>query len=608
MNNDANQLNLIHQFNAENRIPFNPDLFQDSDEGILEGVKQVVLSCNREGFFTIRVEGFELIEDYDKIQMALRDYEDSRNKSDNRDNLYDYINLKDTDMRLLVVYYYIAIKDESDHIKVLIGLPRTVDKYYFRINGNVYSAMWQIVDASTYNSSTSSSKRDSVTLKTLFQPLRIYRYQTYKKYDLTDYATGEKVRCTYFTSYVFKKSFLAMKYILARFGFYGAMKFLYLDCVQVYDHDPLEDGMDHKVYHIFEKHGLYVTVPRELFNASVELQSFIYTVLYCITKYTTYNEFFSREYWLISIAMEFNNRTVEKGLSILESFEFVLDIVTQEDLALPEEDKKDVYCVLRWMIMEFSNLKLKSNLDVSIKRVYRGKCIASLYAIKLSTSIYRISDIGKKANIDSIKKALRTHPMYLLNAVTNCRLVNYRNYVNDLDALVALKYTFKGIAGIGEKTNSMPNIYRAVSRYQLGITDPDSSSPGDPGASGTFCPTAKIYENGMLSEFEEPNSWRDSITELFRTYKEAVGLKECLVAMNKMLGADTDAKIYELTETISHIDNTVMPLVNESIVEVEESEMLSSTAASMVKFDSMPLEASGHITYEPEPGGIDDGC
>lgn len=605
MSNDVNQLNLIHQFNEENRIPFNPELFQDSDEGILEGVKQVVLSCNREGFFTIRVEGFELIEDYDKIQIALREYEETRNKSDNRDNVYDYINLKDTDMRLLIVYYYIAIKEESEHIKVLIGLPRTVDKYYFRINGNIYSAMWQIVDASTYNSSTSSSKRDSVTLKTLFQPLRVYRYQTYKKYDLTDYATGEKVRCTYFTSFVFKKSFLAMKYILAKFGFYGAMEFLYLDCIWVSDHDPLEDGINYKEFYIFEKHGIFITTPREIFANCVELQSFIYTVLYSITRDTTYDNFFSRDNWLIAIAMEFNNKTVEKGLSILESFEFVLDRITQEDLALPEEDKKDVYCVLRWMIMEFSNLKLKSNLDVSIKRVRRGKCISSLYAIKLSTSIYRISDIGKKANIDSIKKALRTHPMYLLNAITNCRLANYRNFVNDLDALVALKFTFKGIAGIGEKNNSMPNIYRAVSKYQLGITDPDSSSPGDPGASGTLCPTAKVYENGMLSEFKEPNYWRESIDNLFRTYKEAVGLKECLVAMNKMLGANTDDKVYELNQSISHMDNIVKPLVADSIVEADKNELESSAAASMMQFNHIPLENSGHIIYEP--GGIDDG-
>ena len=591
-------LALIHQFSAETRVPFNPELFEDSDVGIIEELKKVILSCQRDSFFTIKVEGFEVIEEYDKIISMLKEHEDIINKNNGKDNVYDFINLKDTDMRLLVVYYYIAIKDESEHIKVLIGVPRTVDKYYFRINGNVYSAMWQVVDASTYNSSTSSSKRDSVTLKTLFQPLRIYRYKTNKKSDLVDFVTGERFSCNYYTSYVFKKSLLAMKYMLAKFGFYEAMKFMYLDFIHIYDHNPLDDGLDPTNLHIIEKCGMFITFPRQLFDASLEMQSFIYTVYMSINKDTIYRDFFTREYWLISLASEFNNKTVEKGLSILDSLEFVLDKTTAEDLALPDEDKKDVYSVIRWMIGEFSNLSLKSNLDISIKRIRRAKYIASLYAMKQSTSIYRISDIGKKAKLESIKKALCTSPMYLVNAITNCKLVNYRNFVNDLDALVALKYTFKGIAGIGEKNNSMPNVYRAVSKYQLGITDPDASSPGDPGASGTFCPTASIYENGMLSEYQEPNYWKASIQNLFNSYRQATGLKECLIAMEKLLDGNTTDKVAEINESLNHMDHVVKPLINESIIE----EVNTGTAvASMANVNrEIPLENSGLIVYTNE--------
>lgn len=592
--NNINPLSLVHQFNTENRIPFNPQLFEDSDEGIIEELKKVILSCQRDSFFTIKVEGFEVVEEYDRIIELLKQHEDIVNRNNGKDNVYDYINLKDTDMRLLVVHYYIAIKDESDHIDVLIGVPRTVDKYYFRINGNTFSAMWQIVDASTYNSSTSSSKRDSVTLKTLFQPLRIYRYKTNKKSDLCDYATGEKFTCNYYTSYVFKKSLLVMKYLLAKFGFFGAMKFMLLDYINVYDHNPLEDGnYDMKTMHVIEKQGIFITFPRVLFDSSLEMQSFIYTIYTCINKDTEYKNFFSKEFWLISLASEFNNKTVEKGISILDSLEFVLDQTTQEDLALPEEDKKDVYCVIRWMIGEFTNLSLKSNLDVSIKRIRKAKYIASLYAMKQSTSIYRISDIGKKAKLESIQKALNTSPMYLLTAVANCKLVNYRNYVNDLDALVALKYTFKGIAGIGEKNNSMPNVYRAVSKYQLGITDPDASSPGDPGASGTFCPTANIYENGMLSDYQEPNFWKSSIRKLFNTYREANGLKECLIAMDVLLDGETSDKVAEIDESIRMMDE-VKPLINESISQEEYN------TAAQVNNVLIPLEANGLIVYTIE--------
>jgi len=582
MNNIPDQLAMIRQFNEENRIPFNPQLFADVDDGLIDCLKKVILSCQRDRVFTIKVEGFEVVEDYDKIIHILREHEKGLNRNNTKDNIYDYINLKDTVMRLLIVHYYIAIKDESDHIQVLIGVPRAVNKYYFRINGNTYSAMWQIVDASTYNSSTSSSKKDSVTLKTLFQPLRIYRYQTNKKTDLIDYNTGEVIKCTYFTSYVFSKSLLAMKYVLAKFGFYDAMKFFYLNYVDIYDHDP---GLNSDEFHVFEKDNIYVTVPKQLFYSSVELQSFVYTVLYCINKDTRYRDIFSRDYWLLALAAEFNNTTIEKGLSILDSLEFILDLLTKEDLALPEEDKMDVYCVIRWMIMEFANLRLKSNLDISIKRIRRAKYMASLYGMKVSTSIYHISDIGKKATIDTIKKALNTTPMYLLNAISNCKLVNYMNYVNDLDSLVALKYSFKGIAGIGENNNSMPNAYRAVSKYQLGITDLDASSPGDPGSSGTLCPTAKIYKNGMLSEYQEPDTWKGNINNLFSTYRKAVGLKECMIAMDKLLDGDTAEKVQEINDSITQMDSVIKPLINEAYNDTDGEDA------------GIPLEGSASIMY-----------
>ena len=607
MNNIPDPLSMIHQFNDDHRVKFNPELFRDSDEGIIEALEKVILSCQRDSFFTIKVEGFEVVEEYDKIMDILREHEANTNKNNGKDNIYDYINLKDTAMRLLIVHYYIAIKDESEHIQVLICVPRTVDKYYFRINGNTYSSMIQVVDASTYNSSTSSSKRDSITLKTLFQPLRIYRYQTSKKTDLLDIVSGQPVRCTYYTSYVFKKSLLAMKYILAKYGFYEAMTFLCLDYVNVYDHNPLEAGLDvMKDYYVFEKQGIYITVPRTLFDNVLELQSFIYTVMMCINKDTEYNTFFSREYWLIALASEFNNKTVEKGLSILDSLEFVLDIITKETLALPEDDKKDVYSVIRWMIGEFSNLMLKSNIDVSIKRIRKPEYMASLYAMKQSTSIYRISDIGKKAKLESIKKALNTSPMYLLNAISNCKLINYRNYVNDMDSLVALKYTFKGIAGIGEKNNSLPNIYRAINKYQLGITDPDASSPGDPGASGTFCPTAKIYENGMLSEYQEPNSWRSTIKGIFDTYRRAVGMKECLIAMQSLLDGETSDKVAEIDQTIQQIDSVVKPLINNAFEDnmnpPEDSSVAASIGFTGNRHKGFYLDESALLVYEQWEG------
>ena len=99
-------------------------------------------------------------------------------KNKNKENEYNYINLKDSEVKLLIVNYFIQLKDKSEKLSVIIAVPKFVDKYYFKLYGNVYSPLYQIVDGSTYNNSTSNSKEHSVTLKTMFMPIRIYRKVT----------------------------------------------------------------------------------------------------------------------------------------------------------------------------------------------------------------------------------------------------------------------------------------------------------------------------------------------------------------------------------------------------------------------------------------------
>ena len=123
--------------------------------------------------------------------------------------------------------YFIQIFEKknglvNDNITVYIAIPRIVDGFYFKINGNMYSAMYQIVDASTYNNSAAkNAKKPSITFKTIFMPIRVYRYTNNLK-DLN----GVAVPCTYFVGNMFKKSLLLMKYILAKMGYYEAINFL----------------------------------------------------------------------------------------------------------------------------------------------------------------------------------------------------------------------------------------------------------------------------------------------------------------------------------------------------------------------------------------------
>ena len=503
-----NQREFIHEFNDEFRPKFNMDFFRRSDDDLIQALRHVVYSCERESVFTIKVLSFEVIDGYDDINHILWSYEESiinKNKNPNaedrlkkqssstgkkKDNQFAYINLKDSDLKLIKVTYYIEINEKKDGlvhdtITVYIAIPRIVDNFYFRLNGNVYSAIYQIVDASTYNNSAAkNAKKQSVTFKSIFMATRCYRYYG-KLVDINEH----NIPAIYFIANIFRKSLLLIKYFLAKFGFYGTMAFLHLKDIFIL-RDPIDLG-DESVrerFYIFPVRNKFVICCPKIMYDSIQIcQSFVYT-LHSVLNYMVDAEFpdvFGSEIYIKALGAEFATKDLSvvftKGLNILCSLEFIYDGITREDLMLPDEDKADVYRVLRWLMYEFNALRQKDNLDISTKKIRYAEYIASYYATKLATGIYRISDKGERADLNTMRKALQIPPMYLINAITKCQLVNYKNIVNDLDAIIALKYTYKGISGIGEKANAISNAYRSIHPSHLGRVDIDTSSNSDPG-------------------------------------------------------------------------------------------------------------------------------
>ena len=531
------QREFIRYHNDNNRPRFNRNLFVRSDDELVGAMKNVIYSCERDSTFTIKILNFEVIDDYDTVNHILWEYEDSiinkgkksttpttkkNTSSTKKENQFAYINLKDSDLKLLKVTYFIQISEKknglvNDTLVVYIAIPRIVDDFYFRINGNMYSAMYQIVDASTYNNSAAkSAKKQSITFKTVFTPIRVYRYiLSLKNID------GEAVPCTYFVVNMFKKSLLLIKYIIAKMGLPEAMDFLHVEAVQLLTDCSYINQDDN---YIFPVRDMYIVVPKVLYNSIQVTQSFVYT-LWNVTNYmkdTPYEEMFDKSTWLKALGAEFTSKDIdtiiEKGNSILGSVEFIYDIITMNDLKLPMEDKADIYRVLRWMMYEFNALRQKDNLDISTKKVRWAEYIAALYASKLFYGICRISDKGDKADLTTIRKAIQIPPMYLINAISKCQLVNYKNCVNDNDAITALKYTYKGVSGIGEKSNAISSAYRSIHPSHLGRVDIDSSSNSDPGISGTICPLAILHDN-HFDEYEEPSTWEAELNKVMEAYK-----------------------------------------------------------------------------------------
>lgn len=579
-----NQREFIREFNDSHREHFNDELFERTDDQIIQELKQVILSCQRNRVFTIRVEKFTLVKDYEEIRRILREYEAKRLKNKpNEINRYDYIMLKDSDIQLLIVDYYIEAPMKEDekryakNLRVLIEVPCIVDKYYYRLFGNLYSPTFQIIESTYNNSAASNSKSSMVTLKTMFMASRFYRFNIESSKEMKLKSTeGEYITGVYYQSSIFNKMIPAIQYLLAKFGIYETINMLKTPYIKILKKDPLDT--DSYTINRSINPNIYVSVPKYIYDNDPVMQSLVYTIFHCIDKETKYEDLFTREYWLLELGKAFSptNKSIEKGLTVLESLENILDNPSKKHLHLPDEDKSDIYKVIVWVLREYQALRAKDNLDISMKRIRGAEYIAALYGTKVYEGIIRISDKGNKLTLIDIEKAINTYPDILIKRITTDPLINYRNSVNDLDSISALKYTFKGQSGIGEGGTAIPTQYRQVHKSHLGRLDLTSVSSSDPGLSGMLCPMVDIYD-GSFSQNPEPNSWKDIVNDLLDSYKNMIGIKEALM-IKLDLGVATDHDISRIDSINESLESIVPLMVPIKKVEDDINNIIDSDA------------------------------
>lgn len=568
-----NQQDLL-AFHSQNYRPeFNKELFERRTEDIVEDVKKVILSICSEGtYFSIKILNFEVVDDYSRIKKILYDYGEeykSRNKNKSKDNMYGFIDTSPTIFLLLMATYELIARDERAVMTVPIAIPKFVDKYYIDVLGNKYLLQMQMVDASTYNNNLTKSKSQSVVLKTLSPPIHLYKRETeLLTVDLIYVPT------TYYDLNAFKKTSRSFKYINAEYGFEGAMRFLGLEGIYVYDeaHRPDPDP-DHYLFHnkdniTMRKYysanvDVYVRVPKFLFDNDVVTQNMVVTIIDSTIWLDDFNSIFTADFWRKSLGADFKSATVEKGLGILTSFKGILDNVTKDVLHLPPELKDNIFSILKWMVCEFSALKNKDNLNILTKRLRIAEYIAAIYATKLNHAVYRLPDMGKKVTITSLKQVVSTDPMYLIRELVKDQLSVFRDVVTDCDAIEATKYSIKGQSGIGNNSKSIPDIYRYPHESHFGIIDLDATSASDPGATGIICPMTKLY-NGSFSEFEEPNTWPEMYAKLLDEYHKMTGRKEALILRGKVTGK-VDQEALDVTSQILDVTANSINMVVEML-------------------------------------------
>lgn len=635
--NRITQSQFMHTFNVEHREAFNPIYFERSNKDIMDAMKKIIMSCERDKYFTLKVISLREIYDYEEIYNSLRDYQEERKKRNSKvPNSYDYIDIRDSDIMLLEVIYFVRhngiekqdvyetlpdgtkkkkassvdVRDPYQKLKVYIALPRFVNKYYFRMNGNYYSTIFQIVDGSTYNNSTTNNgpnkKADCITFKSLFMATRVYR----KYKDIVDICSGTTIRATIYGSKIFSTFIDCMLYILANYGMIGAFDFLDINCVSVGSEPIVSDE-----YFNFSSHNVVISVPKHCFQDPM-VQSLVVTIYNAITKDTKVNDLYNIRFWIRALGYAYKGgNTLDKGLFVLDSVDGIYDINTRDELHLPDDKKRNIYDILRWIMREFKYLKDKDNVDVTLKRIRIAEYIAHIYATKISKGIRRISDAGKRVTLNSVVRAIRTDPMYIIKNIINMsNLVSYVDLVNDNDALLALKYTYKGISGLGEDGTSIQRSYRYVDASHAGILDLDASGASDPGMTGLICPMTPMY-NGSFTNFKEPDFWEKDYKHFQTEWEEKQPKgKPVFKIVNQELYEKQMANVVqdyhdlrqEVIDTSLVIDRAICPFYN-----IHDPSIDYSTVGSLLDNSNNEIEApkASLFTYnvtEEDDGGLDD--
>ena len=515
-----NQAKFIAEYNERNRPKFNDKFFQKSDDDIIEDLKDVILSCQRDKFYTIRVEKFEVIDDYAEIQRLLTGEETPT------------ISIKDSDLKILKVTYYTAIGNQEDTFDVLIAVPRVIDGAYIHLNGNDYFPLFQLVDGSTYNNTSSASaKTQSITLKTNSNAVKMLR--NFFEFKLSDGETFKKLAS--FSVYLFDHKVTLFEYYLARFGWYKTIsEFKFDHVIKVTEEDPQDDEYDtFVVQNSHMKTASYISAVRSVLDADRILQSFVAAFVISINKYATkkftLDHIYNTDFWICKLGFNFvssETSVFTKGNAIIESLENSYDIPTQKRLRLPDEIKSNIYSVLKWMASEFSYIRLKDNLDASSKRIRWSEYIAAMYIMIINLKLRRLPEKpDPNVEVLRIKQQLNTPPMALIAELQKSNLKGFRNMVNDRDSFLQLKYTIKGPSGPGEGNGKkVAQNIRAVDISQLGIIDVNTSSASDPGVGGMLCPlNDKVFEYNSFTNEPEPNTWDANFDELLKIYRDQKG-------------------------------------------------------------------------------------
>lgn len=343
----------------------------------------------------------------------------------------------------LSIHYELSIdvKQDDGSTKIMskrytkkILIPLKDEDGYYMLKGKRYILMYQLVDSTTY------STTNSVVLKSIM-PIPLKR----KVKHIHDVDRNQYIVPIYSTT-IFKNEINMMLLFFAKMGFLESLKYLSVDKA-IFVSDNMSDDLDKYIYFRINN-GLYIKVNRFIFNESNEVKSIVGMMLDCMNNRTVISNVTDINFWLEKLGNQQNIQQPAfkraKAKNLLLSADRMMDMTTRRVLNIAPDHKDSMYSALRWMFMNYNELKSKRIMDITNKRLRDNEYIASLMTNELSKSLYRIMNKVRKPqsrNLNTLEELFSFRGDILINNLYNSGLFKYDDVVNDMDFWNKLKYT-----------------------------------------------------------------------------------------------------------------------------------------------------------------------
>jgi len=474
-----------------------------------------------EVFECVKILGYEYKDKANDIE--LDQYRRTRMQSGKKvqEEKTDVMNMAESRCGELTIHYELSIDVKQDdgttkmmterHYKNIL-IPIKDEDGYYMLKGKRYILMYQLVDSTTYSTS------NSVVLKSIM-PIPLKR----KTKVIHDVDRNPYTVPIYFTN-IFKNEINMLLLFFAKLGFIEGLTYLSMEKVITLT-TSLGDDLDR--YNYFKiSQELFIKANKFAFDESAEVRSVVGMLLDLVNNRVTIQNMVDKNFWLEKLGHQPNIQQPkfkrDKAKNLLLSVDRMMDMTTRRVLNISADHKDSMYSALRWMFMNYNDLKSKRIMDITNKRLRDNEYIASLMTRELSNSLYRIMSKVRKPqsrSLNTLRELFSFRGDILINKLYDSGLFKFDDVVNDMDFWNKLKYTIKGPNSQGGSSGkTIATCQRGIDPSFVGRIDLNVVGNSDPGATGILTPFIQTY--GLnISDKKEPESRQ---FELMKIIEEAV--------------------------------------------------------------------------------------